>query len=164
MGIFDFLKNRKKTEKSEHVKTFIVDNLYTISAVNSFHKVDSEKFRIETENGNTYLTISDFELTEYGGNIEEIKSEDLKHQVLPLYEKFVNEGNYKKVDDLTIEKNYISQSFINPNDETEYHLTTMNNFNGRLIVSNFIMNSIADYSENNRKILLYSFLTMKPIN
>ena len=80
--------------------------------------------------------------------------------MLPLYDKYVDEGGYVPYDDFFINKNQISKSF-KIDDETQYYLTTINTIGGRTVLSSFIIRDIGMYDPKMRATLLNIVATMK---
>lgn len=167
MGLFNFKKSKKQKQEAkestaqnkDHITTFVVDDIFQISTVSDFMKVDGDRFRLATEDGKVRLSISNYLSTD---NIEDVNKEYLKELILPLYKDYQESGGYEAYDDLITENDHISQSF-KVDDETQYYLTTVKKWGDQTVLTTFIMRDIDEYSEDARKILFYSFYKMTSI-
>ena len=167
MGLFNFIRSKKQkqdtkesaAQKNEHITSFVVDNLFQITTVSDFKKVDGDRFRLATEDDKVRLSISNYLSTD---SIEKVNKEYLKEIILPLYKDYQENGGYEAFDDLITENDHISQSFKIDN-ETQYYLTTVKEWGGQTVLTTFIIRDIDEYSEDVRKILFYTFYKMTSI-
>lgn len=139
--MFNLFK-RKKVEENFGLRTFLVDNLYYITTLDNFEKVESNKFRLATSNNAIQLSISNYSTKE---NIGTIDHEYMK-RFIPMYNSYVGEGGFEPINQLKIENDFISQAF-QVGEETQYYLTTVKKLKDCFVTSNMIIRSFDTYNE-----------------
>lgn len=139
--MFNLFKKKKKEEKP-NLKRFLVDNLFYITTINNFEKVESDKFRIATSNNSLQLSISNYVTRDNIGKI----NKDLMKTYIPMYDDFIQNGGFEPVDKLRLEDDFISQAFKVGN-ETQYYLTTVKRIKDSYVTSNLIIKSFDTYNE-----------------
>jgi len=166
MGLFKKQKNHKNTADNAHgdvandefvltMKRYSVGGMYNVGIPANWNFYNSDRFRAKTEDGKTQISITSWIISNPGTNEEVLKS-----MVLPLYDNFVTEGGYEPYDDFFINANQISKSFKVDN-ETQYHLTLLNDVRGKNIVTSFIIRDIGKYDPEMRATLLCIANTMQ---
>lgn len=139
------------------LKTHLVDSLFWVGLPIGWEPYDSDRFRAQTQDGKTCISITNWLLDDQNTPISE---ERMRARVLPLYEKFVVEGGYEPYDDLFSTSNRISKSF-KVDEETQYYLTVINKVNDKIYQSNFVIRDIGEYSPQTRATLLNVAETIK---
>lgn len=166
MGFFNKMKNLKnKSDDKQGVvpfedfklimKPYIVDGIYSIGIPVGWNVFESDRFRCKTEDEKTQMSITNWNIDNPSSNEDELRS-----RVLPLYDKYVDEGGYVPYDDFFINENQISKSFKVDN-ETQYFLTTINAIGGKTVLSSFIIHDIGTYDPQMRATLLNIVATMQ---
>jgi len=159
MKLFKFFKKNVPAEAGiEQQQRYLVDDLYYITTSSELKPVKSDRFRMETESGKVQLSISNYEFSHF---VPGVSVNDITNFVLPLFKDFIENGGYIPLDNLTIEDNFVCQSF-KVGQESQYILYTLNNFNNRTIVSSFMLSDFDTYKEGVKKILLYTYYKMEP--
>src|SRR5687768_7128924 len=111
MGLFDIFKN--KNTESENVappgkKIVSVDDIYLISVPQEWKEFESDRFRMKTADERVQFSATNYARPEVD---ERFSIEDLKAQMLPLFDNFVKEGGYERIGSVMIGSNFIYHPF-----------------------------------------------------
>jgi hypothetical protein len=133
-----------------------VDSLFYIGLPVGWEPFESDRFRAKTIDGKTQISITNW-ITNENCAFDE---KTFRESNLPLYKKFVDEGEYEPYDDLIANDKYISKSF-KVDAETQYYLTTANNIGDKFLRTDFIIRDIGDYDHKMRRLLQVIMASMK---
>ena len=141
--------------------TYLINDLYYISIPKDWIFIEDDRFRAESKNGNTLLTVSNYQYE----NIDRNKKAHtfLEELMLPMFEIFETEDGYIPLDIFENKADYILKSY-KVDDETQYILATARFFYNSLIVTTLQVHDIEEYNIELKNLLKTIFQSIQYVS